>query len=180
MTQHEYIFVALSIILGLALTRLLHTVAQLIRARRKVTFHWSTAIWGLSILAYSLQFWWMGWGFRDMPEWVFADFLILVLGCICIYGAAEMALPVAGEDSLDMLAHSQTLGRLSALSMLVYFLIGPYINISMFGNPVVASLAVPGVGAALAIMVIATPRFFPLLSVLFAAYSACLLWLTTA
>ena len=30
MAQHEYIFVAVSIILGLAITRLLHTVAMLI------------------------------------------------------------------------------------------------------------------------------------------------------
>ncbi len=43
MTQHEYVFVAVSIILGLAITRLLHTVAMLIRAHVQVTFHWATA-----------------------------------------------------------------------------------------------------------------------------------------
>jgi hypothetical protein len=179
MTQHEYVFVALSIILGLALTRTLHTVAQLIRARSYVTFHWSTAIWGVSVLAYVLQLWWVGWGLRDMGEWVFVDFLVLVLGCICIYGAAEMAMPVPGEDRLDMLSHSQHLGRLSAVSMLLYFLVGPYVNISMYGNPVLPSLVVPGVGVLLAGLVIAIPRIFPLLSILFALYSVGVLLLTT-
>ncbi|MEH6589121.1 MAG: hypothetical protein V7746_02630 [Halioglobus sp.] len=179
MTQHEYVFVALSIILGLALTRMLHTVAQLIRARTYVSFHWSTAIWGLSVLAYVLQLWWVGWGLRDMGEWMFIDFLVLVLGCISIYGAAEMAMPVPGEDRLDMLSHSQHLGRLSALSMLVYFLVGPYVNIFMYDNPILPSLIVPGIGVLLTSLVIAIPRFFPFLSLLFALYSIGVLLLTT-
>ena len=40
MTQHEYIFIAVSIILGLAITRLLRTAAALIRAKERVVFHW--------------------------------------------------------------------------------------------------------------------------------------------
>ena len=92
MTQHEYVFVAVSIILGLGITRLLHTVAALVRAHSRVTFHWSTAVWGLCILAYSLQLWWIGWGLREVSVWTFVDFLVLIIGSICIYGAAEMAL----------------------------------------------------------------------------------------
>ena len=32
MTKHEYIFIAISIVLGLAMARLLHTAALLVRA----------------------------------------------------------------------------------------------------------------------------------------------------
>ena len=125
MTQHEYVFVAISIILGLAITRLLHTVAMLIRVHRRVTFHWSTALWGLCVLAYVLQFWWVGWGLRDLESWHFGDFVVLIVGAICVYGAAEMALPVPeGSGNLDFLIHSESLGRLSCLSMLLYFLVG--------------------------------------------------------
>ncbi|MEM6581595.1 MAG: hypothetical protein AAF699_10005, partial [Pseudomonadota bacterium] len=60
MTQHEYIFIAVSIILGLAITRLLHAVALLIRSQRQLVFHWSTSLWALSIMAYILQLWWVG------------------------------------------------------------------------------------------------------------------------
>lgn len=179
MTQHEYVFVALSIILGLALTRILHSVAQLIRAHKEVTFHWATAAWGLCILMYVLQLWWVGWGLRELDEWQFFDFLVLVFGCICIYGAAELALPVPREDSLDMLRHSRQLGRLSALSMLLYFATGPYVNISMFGNPLLLSIVVPGLGAALMALVIAIPRFFQVVTALFAVYSLLVLALTT-
>ena len=179
MTQHEYVFVAISIILGLAITRLLHTIAMLIRVHRKVTFHWSTALWGLCVLAYVLQFWWVGWGLRDLDSWHFGDFVVLIVGAICVDGAAEMALPVPeGSGNLDFLVHSEGLGRLSCLSMLLYFFVGPYVNVTMFGNPLVPSLVVPAVGIVLTGLMIAVPRFFAPLAVVFAAYSALILALT--
>lgn len=178
MTQHEYVFVALSIILGLAITRLLHMVAMLVRAKGRVVFHWATATYALSVLAYILQFWWVGWGLRDLPAWDFSDFLVLVLGSVCIYGAAEMALPVPEQDELGMLEHSQTLGRLSALSMLVYFAIGPYVNLVMYNNPALPAVVVPLVGAALMALMITLPERFKGLSIVFALYSLLILYLT--
>ncbi len=178
MTQHEYIFVALSIILGLALTRLLHTIAQLIRRRREVIFHWATAVWALSVLVSVLQLWWVGWGLRDLPLWDFTDFLVLVFGCICLFGASEMAMPVPGEGTLDMQEHSRTLGRLSALSMLAYFAVGPYVNVAMMGNALLPSLVVPGLGVVLMLFFIARPGWFSALAVAFATYSTLIVVIT--
>ncbi len=179
MTHHEYIFVAISIILGLAITRLLHTVGMLIRAHGEVRFHWSTALWAICVLTYSLQFWWVGWGLRYITDWDFMNFVVLTAGAICVYGAAEMALPVPeGSRNLDFLEHSQGLGRLSALSMLLYFAVGPYVNITLFNNDMMASIALPALGAALMGLIMMLPRIFPLLSVLFALYSAVILALT--
>ena len=180
MTQHEYIFVAVSIILGLGITRLLHAVASLIRAHSQVSFHWSTAVWGLCILAYSLQLWWIGWGLREVMVWTFADFLVLIIGSICIYGAAEMALPVPEEGRLDFLRHSERLGRLSALSMLLYFAVGPYVNLTMLADPVplLPALTFPAVGIALMLLIISLPRYFPWFSGLFALYTLVILFLT--
>ena len=180
MTQHEYIFVAVSIILGLGITRLLHAVALLTRAHRLVSFHWSTALWGLCILAYSLQLWWVGWGLRGIQTWSFSDFLVLIMGSICIYGAAEMALPVPEEGRLDFLQHSQRLGRLSALSMLLYFAIGPYVNLTMLSEPVplLPALLVPAIGILLMLLIMTLPRLFPWFAVAFAAYTFMILYLT--
>ncbi len=180
MTQHEYVFVAISIILGLAITRLLHTVGMLIRAHRRVEFHWSTAIWGLCVMCYSLQLWWVGWDLHTVTEWSFGDYAILTAGSICVYGASEMALPVPeGDAELDFLKHSEGLGRLSALSLLLYFAVGPYVNISMFGNQVLPSLVLPAVGILLMGLIIALPRAFPVLALLFATYTVLILVVTT-
>jgi len=179
MTQHEYVFVAISIILGLAITRLLHTGAMLIRAQRRVTFHWSTAVWGLCIMVYILQLWWVGWGLRTMEAWHFFNFLVLTAASIFVYGAAEMALPVPESDNkLNFLDHSQGQGRISALSMLLYFLLGPYVNIAMFGNEVAASVAVPAAGIIITSMVVLLPQWFPAITLTFAAYSAFIVYVT--
>jgi hypothetical protein len=122
--------------------------------------------------------WWVGWGLRDMPMWTFSDFLVLVVGSICIYGAAEMALPVPGEGELNMLAHNQGLGRLSAVSMLIYFAIGPYVNLRMYEYPGMASIVLPLLGALLMALVIAQPRWFKALSVVFSMYTVFILYLT--
>ena len=178
MTQHEYIFIAVSIILGLAITRLLHTAAMITRAHSRVIFHWSSAIWTGSIMLYILQLWWVGWGLRTIEQWTFLDFIVLVFGSSCIYGAAEMALTAPEEGTVDMLKESQQLGRLSALSMLLYFLVGPYVNIVMYRNAILPSLAIPAIGILLMVLVITIPSRFRLWSVLFSFYSLAVLVVT--
>jgi hypothetical protein len=178
MTQHEYIFIAVSIILGLAITRLLHTMAMLTRAHTRVRFHWSSALWAFSIMLYILHLWWVGWELRAIEEWTFLDFMVLIFGSSCTYGAAEMALPAPEDGDLDMLQESQHMGRLSALSMLLYFLVGPYVNIFMYNNAIIPSIAVPSAGILLMVLVMAVPGRFSLWSVLFALYSLIVIALT--
>jgi len=178
MTQHEYIFIAVSIILGLAITRLLHTMAMITRAHSRVIFHWSSILWAFCILLYILHLWWVGWGLRTIEQWTFLDFMVLVIGSASLYGAAEMALSAPEEGTLDLLRLSQDLGRLSALSMLLYFLVGPYVNIVMYRNAVFPSIAVPSLGIALMVLVITLPARFGLWSVLFALYSVGVILLT--
>lgn len=183
MTQHEYVFVAISIILGLAITRLLGHVGGLIRAHKRIRFHWATAIWAASVLIFILQMWWVGWELRDFPDWQIIDFLFLVAGTIFIYGAAELALPVEDYDmksdaELDFLHHSQSLGRVSAASMVAYFSVGPYYNIRLLDHGSLLSLAMAGLGAVLSLCFVVRPQWFSGLSVIFATYALLVLYLT--
>ena len=178
MTQHEYIFVAVSIILGLAITRLLNSVAMLIRVHERVEFHWASVLWSINILVYALQLWWVGWDLRGLETWTFPQFMTLIFASVCIYGAAEIALPMPENGKLDLLAHSQGLGRFSAASMLVYLLIGPIVNLGMLSNPLLPSLIIPAIGALLMALVIAFPKRFPALTIAFSIYSFFILLLT--
>ncbi|MBT8131049.1 MAG: hypothetical protein KJO35_02175 [Gammaproteobacteria bacterium] len=183
MTQHEYVFIAISVILGLAITRLLNSVAELIRAHKRVSFHWSTALWGGIIMIFILQLWWVGWELNTVDQWAFTDFVALVTGAIFVYGAAELALPtedydIADDDELDFLAHSRSFGRLSALSMMGYFCLGPLYNLTMFSNPVLPSLIFPAVGGTLMFLIALKPLWFAPLTVIFAVYGVLVLLLT--
>ena len=183
MTQHEYVFIAISIILGLALSRLLNAAASLIRAHRRVTFHWATALWGATILVFILQLWWVGWELRSIAQWTIVDFFVLVIGSIFVYGAAELALPTEDYDAtdhseLDFLNHSRTFGRWSALSMFGYLCIGPHVNIMMLGNPVDLSLIFPAAGGLVLLLMAFKPAWFTMLAVLFAVYAGLVLYVT--
>ncbi len=183
MTQHEYIFIAISIVLGLAMARLLHTAALLVRAHNRVTYHWATALWGTCVFIYILQLWWVGWGLRLVTNWSIVDFFALVIGAIFVYGAAELALPsedfdLSNDSELDFLAHSRSLGRVSAGSMLGYFAVGPYVNLTMFGNSLLASFGFPVIGAILMLLIIFKSQWFKGLMVVFTGYTILILYLT--
>ena len=89
-----------------------------------------------------------------------------------------MALPAPEESTIDMLQHGQKLGRFSAFSMLLYFLVGPYVNITMYDSALLPSFAVPSVGIILMVLVISFPARFNIWAVLFTLYSIVVLGLT--
>jgi hypothetical protein len=183
MTQNEYVFTTISVILGLSITRLLNAIAGLIRAHKRVTFHWATALYAASVMAFILQLWWVGWELRTSPNWTIVDFFVLVIGAIFVYGSAELALPredydIADNSELDFKLHSQTLGRLSALSMLGYFFVGPYVNLKLFENSVLASVGFPVLGASLMLFIALRPAWFSFMSVAFFVYALVVLYLT--
>lgn len=89
-----------------------------------------------------------------------------------------MSLTAPEEGTVDMLQESQQLGRISAFSMLLYFLVGPYVNIAMYKNAILPSIAVPLVGMVLMVLVIVMPQRFKLWSVLFSLYSLGVLMVT--
>ena len=183
MTQHEYIFIAISIVLGLAMARLLHYAALLVRAHNRVTFHWATMLWGGCVFLYILQLWWVGWGLRLVTDWSIVHFFALIIGSIFVYGAAELALPsedydISDDAELDFLSHSRTNGRVSAASMLGYFAVGPYVNMTMFGNPPLPSFGFPILGGLLMVLIILKPQWFKWLSIVFTGYTLLILYLT--
>ena len=183
MTQHEYVFIAVSIILGLAITRLLGGAAALVRVHQRVTFHWATGLWGVCVMLFILQLWWVGWELRAFSQWEIQDFFALVIGAIFVYGAAELALPtedydISDDSELDFLTHSRSLGRGSAISMLGYFCIGPYVNVVLFGNPPLASIVIPLIGGILVLLIALKPMWFKTLSAVFTIYAVLILYLT--
>ena len=62
--------------------------------------------------------------------------------------------------------------------MLLYFCVGPYVNITMLHNAALPSLAMPSIGIILMGLMIALPQQFRVWSLLFGVYTAVILVLT--
>ena len=64
------------------------------------------------------------------------------------------------------------------MSMLGYFAVGPYVNMTMLGNAALASYGFPALGGILVALMIIRPQWFRSLSVVFTAYTILILYLT--
>ncbi len=58
MTRFDYILPLASIVIGLALTDLLASLHRLLRARRRVRWHWLPLAWAVVTLLLTLRYWW--------------------------------------------------------------------------------------------------------------------------
>jgi len=69
MTPFEYLSVLVSIIIGLALTRLLSGAARLIQLRRRVRPHAITLGWMAFLFLANIQIWWVAFERREESQW---------------------------------------------------------------------------------------------------------------
>ena len=99
----DYLAVFFSIILGLAVTEILQGLRRLLIKRERVALHLPALLWAGILLAMLAQAWWAMFGLRDLAEWTFGMYAIVLLQAILLYMAAGLALPeLDGEAGLDM------------------------------------------------------------------------------
>ena len=112
MRAFDYIITLLSFVYALAIAHLLATVAELVRARRRVRFSWLNAAWMLVGLLTAVA-WWIGmWDMRAIPAW--STFLIgfLFVTAFVIYVQIRLVCPdVPKEGEVDLTGFHRDNGR---------------------------------------------------------------------
>ena len=103
MNAFDYLYVLVSIVLGLAIARVLSGLAAVITARERVDFYWPPVVWAIWIFFISVQHWWAQWGLHSVREWSFLDFWLLMLVPVDLFLLAAVILPERVEsDVLDL------------------------------------------------------------------------------
>ena len=97
MNLFEFLLVVVSIVLGLGITELLSGLAGLFRGDFVTgRLH---VLWMLFVFQIQVQMAWGLWALRSREEWLYPEFLLLLLGPILLYMAAAVLFPtVAGSD----------------------------------------------------------------------------------
>lgn len=100
MNVFEFLLVIVSIVLGLGITELLAGLVRILRGELVPgRLH---ALWMFVIVQLQVQLAWGLWGLRSKAEWLYPEFLLLLLAPVLLYLTAAVIFPSAGSDeSLD-------------------------------------------------------------------------------
>lgn len=77
MDPFEYLVVLTSIVLGLAVTRVIGGVGNIIQTRRKKRTYWVHIVWMVNLLLTITIVWWVAYRWRMQERWTF----LLFSGC---------------------------------------------------------------------------------------------------
>lgn len=104
MSSFEYLGILVSVVMGLALTRLTASASQSIK-RRDVKVFWVQLAWTFGIWLYVLAIWWgmVSWDFLD--SWTFPLFLFIMLYATVLYLLADALYPHRMPPGTDLEAH---------------------------------------------------------------------------
>lgn len=107
MSPFEYVLPMVSILVGLAIGDLSLSLHRLLRARRRVRWHWLPLAAALLVVLLTLFFWWAFYGLGRAEVWTrYWAFLVLAAALISMFLLASAALPdEVPDDGLDLAAY---------------------------------------------------------------------------
>jgi hypothetical protein len=112
MTHFEFLSVALSFVLGLAITVLLTSLLTAFRARRRTRMSWLPLIWAFYLLVIQFDVWWEVYGLVSMESWTAGAFVLLLLIVLLLFAAGGLILPMRfGDYPEDLDEYFQQDGR---------------------------------------------------------------------
>jgi hypothetical protein len=96
--------VAVSFILGLAVTYLLESMVEAFRARRRCRLDWVPFAWVGCVFVHQFQFWWALYEIRDIPSMSVTIFALLLFLSALLFLAGALVLPSGEAEYPDDLA----------------------------------------------------------------------------
>lgn len=130
MDSFRWIAVALSMILGLGITRLLASFVAAFRSRRHSSLDWIPLVWAFCIFIFQLQFWW---AIMELPSlvqvWTLGSFLSLVGLTLLLFISAALILPPDELQEQETLqAEFQADGRWALIALSMYFVLALFVD----------------------------------------------------
>jgi len=102
MHAFDYLSVLLSIVLGLGMTQLLSAVARWLELRHEVKPYLPAAIWAAFLMIVLVQTWWSMFGMRDIAEWSFLQFCVVLAQPVLLFLLTALVLPGPQSEVRDL------------------------------------------------------------------------------
>jgi len=88
----DHLFIAFSIIIGLAITSFLENIALIIKNWDNVELYYLQIFWAFTMFFYAIQFWWGLWKYQDI-KWNFKVFLLFTGIAISLFLGNNIIFP---------------------------------------------------------------------------------------
>jgi hypothetical protein len=125
----EYVSILVSIILGLGITQILSSLADLLYHHQKVKLYWPHVIWVVFIFFLHVQDWFITYQLKDLPEWNIPQLMFVLAYPILLFTCAKMLLPTnESEESYDMRKFYESQYRV------IFILVGLSVILSILFN----------------------------------------------
>ena len=157
MSIHEYIFVAISIVYGLAITRALNRIFGIVRAGSGSQISVANWLWAAGILVSLIWFIWIGFSLQTMDAPGYGLYAYLLLTTISLYGAIEFSLPNLGQSSESKVGTDRDI-RVSALFLTIYLCLISLAHVVSAGARPGGVFLQAGVGLLLAALLLLRPQ----------------------
>ncbi len=103
MDVFSYLAAYLSLVLGLAVARVLAGLVELIQSRDRVQWYWLHVAWALFIVLATASQWWILVGWRDDVRFTFHFYLFLLISPFLLYVLAALVSPrIAHDERVDL------------------------------------------------------------------------------
>jgi hypothetical protein len=96
MDPFSYLSVLISIVLALAMTRILAGIGEMLQARAHRRIYWVHAVWVLNLFLFSVVAWWIFYRWRNLEQWTYFLFLFVLIAPTLLYLAAVVLFPPEG------------------------------------------------------------------------------------
>jgi len=166
MSIHEYVFVTVSIIYGLAITRLLKKVFMVLSLNRALKATLTDYFWSAGVVITLIWFIWIGFSLQGVESLDYSLFVFLLVIAIALYGGAEFSFP--SPDRMD----ESSAGRLRELrvsaSFILFYLVSvATANLAVFDAGIGETARQVLVGAIVSALVIIRPGWSHVLAPVF-------------
>jgi hypothetical protein len=159
-THFEFLSVALSFVLGLAVTVLLTSLLTAFRARRVTRMSWLPVTWAAYVLVLQFDTWWEVYGLVSMESWTAGAFVLLLLVALLLFAAGGLVLPTRLHDyPEDLDEYFQEDGRWAVAVIAAFIVSGITANVVLFDVGILGPMNIWNVlGIVITVVVIASKR----------------------
>ena len=102
MTPFDFLAHAISVILGLAITRLISGIGISIRLIKSKKYFWLHGLWIINMLILIPAYWWGIYSWSSLGDWNLFHFLLLVIYTTNLYLITDFLVPEKFDSELNV------------------------------------------------------------------------------